>query len=304
MGGGTYSTTADGLYDPTIRANRAATMGFMSKSPSEIFAQRSINNAMDPAGIDIRESRDSDEHPQSVAIVLALDETGSMGTIPHHLVKDGLPEVMGGIIQKGIKDPQVLFLGIGDHECDRAPLQVGQFESSDELLDKWLTDLYLEGGGGGNSGESYLLAWYFAAYHTAVDCWEKRKQKGFLFTIGDEPTLPSLPAESIKHIMGTDQASTLSSLELLEKARETYEVYHFHVKQGSNGRRQDVMDGWTQLIGTDNLVIVDQYRDIPGRIADIVTGTVQDIAEDTEDDQAPTEAGPHGGETGNTDEML
>ena len=71
--------------------------------------------------------------------------------------------------------------------------------------------------------------------------------------------------------MGTSQASTLSSAELLEKARETYEVYHFHVKQGSNGRRQDVMDGWTQLIGRDNLLIVDRYQDIPGKIADIVT---------------------------------
>ena len=69
---------------------------------------------------------------------------------------------MDKIIQSGIKDPQVLFLAIGDHECDTSPLQVGQFESSDELLEHWLTHVWLEGGGGGNRGESYALAWHFA----------------------------------------------------------------------------------------------------------------------------------------------
>ena len=85
-----------------------------------------------------------------------------MGHVPHALVQDGLPHIMETILKKGVEDPQVLFLAIGDHTCDEAPLQVGQFESSDELLDRWLTDVYLEGHGGGNDGESYMLAWYFA----------------------------------------------------------------------------------------------------------------------------------------------
>jgi hypothetical protein len=38
-----------------------------------------------------------------------------MGRIPHDLVKVGLPNMMGGIIEHGIPDPQILFLGIGDH---------------------------------------------------------------------------------------------------------------------------------------------------------------------------------------------
>ena len=50
--------------------------------------------------------------------ILALDVTGSMGSIPHYLVKDGLPNIMDGLIKKGIADPQVLFMGIGDHECE------------------------------------------------------------------------------------------------------------------------------------------------------------------------------------------
>ena len=263
MGGGTYS-----FADRTVRAS---SLGYDTKSAQEIFTSRDINNAMNPNGVDIRESCDSDEHPNSLAIVLALDVTGSMGSIPHHLVKEGLPEVMDGIIQKGVKDPQVLFLGIGDHECDRAPLQVGQFESSDELLDKWLTDIWIEGGGGGNNGESYMLAWYFAANHTTIDCFNKRKEKGFLFTVGDEPTLRELPKGALKTIMGSSQPESTTAAELLDKARERYNVYHLHVMEGNNGRRQEVMDGWKQLMGEDNLILVGKHRDIPSIIADIVT---------------------------------
>lgn len=262
MGGGTYCFSA--------RATRAADMGYDTKSAQEIFTSRSINNAMDPNGIDVRESRDSDEHPNSVAIMLALDVTGSMGSIPHYLVKKGLPDVMDGIIQKGIKDPQMLFVGVGDHECDRAPLQVGQFESSDDLLDKWLTDLYLEGGGGGNDGESYMLAWYFAAKHTSIDCFEKRGEKGFLFTVGDEHVLPELPKHAVDKMMGPGQHETLTSMELFDAALEKYDVYHLHVKQGHNGHRQEIMDAWKQLMG-DRLILVDDHKDIPRIIADIVT---------------------------------
>lgn len=265
MGGGTYSIAS--------RTLRAENLGYTTKSAQEIFKQRMINNAIDPNGVDIRESRDSNEHPNSLAIILALDVTGSMGSIPHHLVKEGLPSVMDGIIKSGIRDPQVLFLGIGDHECDSAPLQVGQFESSDELLDKWLTDIYLEGGGGGNQGESYLLAWYFAAYHTSIDCLEKRKEKGYLFTIGDEPTLKNISKNQLKNIMGDGQYDNLDVNILLEKVREMYYTYHIHLRQGSNGRNQKVMDGWKQLMG-DNLIILDNYKDVPEIMAKIVSGNV------------------------------
>jgi hypothetical protein len=262
MGGGTYCSTT--------RSVRAESLGYFTKSSTEIFQQKTVNNAMNPFGVDLRESRDSAEHPNSLAIVVALDVTGSMGSIPHFLVKDGLPHIMETIIDSGIKDPQVLFLGVGDHECDQAPLQVGQFESSDELLDKWLTTIFLEGGGGGNNGESYHLAWYFAGKHTAIDCFEKRKQKGFLFTIGDEPVLSSIPGSSLKGIMGkAQQDNDNPALALLDKAREKYNVYHIHLKEGSNGNRRDVMDGWKQLMG-DNLIIIEDKRSVAEAIAKIV----------------------------------
>ncbi len=226
MGSGTYSSTtnSDGThkYSSTVRLKNMKKRGvhYASMDRMDTFKQKEINNAMNPHGIQIRESRDSEEHPDSLAIILALDVTGSMGHVPHFLVKEGLPHLMDAIIQRGIADPQVLFLGIGDHKCDNAPLQVGQFESSDELLDKWLTDIWLEGMGGGNGGESYMLAWYFAAMHTSIDCLEKREHKGFLFTIGDESVHADIGSDALKRIMGAGEYRDYSSRALRDGAAE------------------------------------------------------------------------------------
>ncbi|MDU9048831.1 MAG: hypothetical protein Q3M30_08255 [Candidatus Electrothrix sp. Rat3] len=259
-----------GSYSLDNRAARSEVEGYSSRSIREIFSQREINRAMNPHGVKLREARDSEEHPESVAIILGLDVTGSMGSIPHHLVREGLPKIMGRIIQSGTKDPQLMFLALGDHEYDRSPLQVGQFESSDDLLDKWLTNVYLEGGGGGNTGESYLLAWYFAAFHTSIDCFEKRKKKGFLFTIGDEPTLPDIPANDLRLIMGDGQYASYHAATLLDKARESYHVYHLHIKQTYAGSMQETMDGWQQLLG-DHLIILEKHEDVSTVLPKIIT---------------------------------
>lgn len=261
MGGGTYSSS--------LRSVRAESMGYYTKSTNEIFTERSINNAMDPHGLTIRESRDSDEHPNSVAIIVALDLTGSMGSIPSYLVKDGLPKMVSKIIQNGVPDPQILFTGVGDHECDKYPLQVGQFESSDELLDHWLTKIHLEGGGGANAGESYLLAWYLAAFHTSIDCFEKRNEKGFLFTIGDEPTLTSLPTHSLKTLLGEGQYSDMTHKTLLEKASEKYHVYHIHIKETRAGSFVQTIDGWKELLG-QNLLVANHHSEVSDIISDVI----------------------------------
>jgi hypothetical protein len=289
-----------GSYSFEDRSVRSTSLGYDTKSAHEIFTQRSINNAMNPEGVMLRESRDSEDHPNSVPIIVALDVTGSMGSVPHHLVKNGLPTMMSGIIQAGIPDPQVLFLAIGDHECDQSPLQVGQFESNDELLDKWLTDVYLEGGGGGNAGESYLLAWYFAAYRTEHDAFSKRGRKGFLFTIGDEPTLKNLPKNVVREIMGDGQYDNYTAASLLDAAREKYNVYHLHIRETNAGSRKETIDGWRQLM-QDNLVVVDRKDDVPRIISEIiVSNTPATHADENADNVNKT------GSTGDAeiDEML
>lgn len=256
-------------YDINAREDRAIRVGYASKSANEIFtqnAERRTHESMNPQGTTFREARDSSVHPHSVPIILGLDVTGSMGHIPHELIKEDLPKLMGGIIQNGVPDPALLFLGIGDHECDNYPLQVGQFESGDEELDMWLTRTYIESGGGGNAGESYLLAWYFAAFHTRTDAYEKRGHKGMLFTIGDEPCLRTLPASAIREVMGNGQ-QTFSAVELLEEAKKRYEVFHINVVHSEQAERAEA--GWKDLLG-QNCLSIANHKEIPSVIQNIV----------------------------------
>ena len=261
MGYSSYSVSNATAYRV---ANNTATA-----SVDSIFTQnlkREVHKKLDPIDIKIRECLDSVEHPQSFPIVLALDVTGSMRQIPHELIKEGLPTLMSTIVQK-VPDASLLFLAIGDATCDDSPLQVGQFESGDEELDGWLMKLYLEGGGGGNAGESYPLAWYFSAFHTKTDHFDKRKQKGVLFTIGDEPSI-GVKQREIKALMKSTYGQTdFEPAELLAEAQKMYEVYHLHVMQGSAGKSS--LAYWKQLLG-DHCIEVSDFTEIPKIISDIV----------------------------------
>lgn len=267
-------------YDVSARSYRATSLCYATASVDAIFTQQKeqrIHKDMDPKGITVRESRDSEAHPNVLPVILALDVTGSMGHIPHELIKDGLPKLMGGLIQKGA-DVSLLFLGIGDHEYDRAPLQVGQFESGDAELDLWLTRTYLEGGGGGNAGESYLLAWHFANNFVSTDAWEKRGQKPFLITVGDEPNLKTLPASALSEVYGKSFES-VNAASLLAAAQEKFRVYHLHVTH-SHGAKYS-LQGWKDALG-ENCIEVPDYRDIPKVITKIVvaaSGTTETIDE-------------------------
>ena len=187
MGGGSY------IFD---RAQARST-SYQSQSREQIFSNRTIDPLM-VIKDKIRESCDSEEHPTSYPIIIGLDVTGSMGRVPENLIKQAFPEIMKTIMEQGVEHAQICFVGIGDHYSDDAPIQVGQFETSDELTEKWLKAIYIEGGGGGNNGESYQLAWYFAAFHTKTDAFEKRKIKGTLITIGDEPCHSSISGKVLK----------------------------------------------------------------------------------------------------------
>lgn len=238
-----------GTYDSGARFARAASDGYHTKSRQETFRQSDVHESLSPRKLVKRECFDSPAHPASLPVIIGLDVTGSMGHIPHNLIKDGLPTMMTTLIGSGLPDAAVCFLAIGDHLRDSGPLQVGQFESGDLELDKCLLNTWIEEGGGGNDGESYSLAWLFAAKHTHTHAWEKRKQKGFLFTIGDEPFHPTLDKGNLQRIFDTPFEANLSSVELLEKARERYEVFHILIGDEYDHSR------WNEALGKNVLKI-------------------------------------------------
>jgi len=262
MGYSSYSTS-------NAHSTRSAKSTF-TNSVDMNFKQnlkRESHSTMSAKGIVLREARDSEAHPNAYPIIIALDLTGSMQDIPQNLIRDGLPKLISGIIQGGIQSPSLLFLGVGDHECDTDPLQVGQFESGDEELDQWLERTYLEGGGGGNEGESYGLAHYFAARHTATDHWDKRSQKGILITIGDEPNLATYPSAALQQIMGNKDISASTDVKLLEAAQEKWEVFHINPRGNQDWRNTNGY--WGQLLG-QRFIKLDTYTEIPDTVKKLV----------------------------------
>lgn len=262
MGGGNWS---DDAY-------KHIKSSYKSKAVDDIFVNNKMGTAGDdmlPKGVKFRECRDSAAHPNTFGVYVALDQTGSMNRIPEQLVRGALGTLMETLIKHGINDAQVLFSAIGDLYSDRCPLQVGQFESGTVELNKWLSSVYLEGNGGGDSHESYGLAWLFAARHTSMDCFEKRGQKGLLFTIGDEGNHPVFKANKLKELMGYTECDDITDAAILAEAQRTFHVFHIHVNEGSYRDDAGVLGYWRKALG-ERLIICNDYT----QIAELIASTV------------------------------
>jgi hypothetical protein len=231
---------------------------------------------LNPFGVRMRESRDSAANPNSHAIIVAADVTASMGKLSEVLVRHGVGVLVEELLKrKPVPNPHVMCMGVGDaygryanSPGDEAPLQVTQFEADIKIAEA-LARIYLEGGGSGNGGESYLLAWYFAARHTSIDCFEKRKEKGHLFTVGDESPHKILTREQVKRVFGDDIERDLTSAELLDMVSRKYHVYHLLVEE-SRSCNQSVKQDWQDLLGEHAIPLADHTK-----LAEVIVSTIQ-----------------------------
>lgn len=256
MGSGRWSTD---VYDEHNRFKAAAGKSTFDYSDSMHRSGRTtwhVHASLDPRGCKFRESRDSDEHPESTAIAVMFDVTGSMGSIPVTLQKK-LPELLGLLLRKGyVTDPQILFGAIGDATCDRVPLQVGQFES-DNRMDANLENIFLEGGGGGQQTESYELAMYFIARHTEIDCWNKRGHKGYLFIIGDEMAYPSVKRREVRDLIGDGAERDMPVADIVRELQQRYHVFYILPQAASYGGDAKILGFWRSLFGQHVLELED-----------------------------------------------
>jgi hypothetical protein len=275
MGGGSWSSN---VYSSTTRSKIDSGTSFLysddtrSKRRSEWKAHESVDPlsvagpASPFAGRNIRESRDSIEHPNSTPIAVFFDETGSMGYVPVELQKD-LTKLFDLLVNQGMAtDPQVMIGAYGDAEVDQVPLQAGQFES-DNRVDDALDNLFLEGNGGGNRHEHSALAWYYVATHTDTDNWNKRGKRGYLFTIGDEIS-GTIPREAIKQFCGDDVQSDITPKQALAMANEKWNVFHI-VVDNYTAREQRSVKFYTDLLKGNCIVVEDV-----GQIAEMIAAVV------------------------------
>lgn len=233
-----------------------------SRTTDEIFSRAHVDAALDPARITLRESRDSEANPCSNAIIVALDVTGSMGMVADALARRGLGVLVEEILaRKPVTDPHIMAMGVGDAACDQAPLQVTQFEADIRIASD-LERIYLEKGGGGNDIESYHLPWYFAATRTSIDCWEKRRRKGYLFTVGDEEPPRELLPSHVERVMGATLKSRIAAREVLSMVSRSYHVFHVVIEEGNYASQnlRKVLDRWQALLGERVLRLSDHTK--------------------------------------------
>ena len=222
MGFGSYRASDWSRLKESRRIDKA--------SVNEIFTSKKMDDRYNPRFINMREARDSKEHPNSTPIAIGVDVTGSMGYLSEEIVKNSLNELMKKLYSTNlVEDPQLLFAAIGDAACDTAPLQVTQFESDIRIAEQ-LMDLWIEGRGG-DAPEDYQLLWYFLAKHTDIDSYNLRSKKGYCFTIGDAEFHDRLTAGQIEKVFD-DKSDNISSSELARMASEKYELFHIDLHYG------------------------------------------------------------------------
>lgn len=210
-------------------------------SNQEMFKARTIDPALNPKNV-IRECCDSEEHPNTLPVILALDVTGSMGEAAVEVAKK--LNVIMTKLYKDVKDVEFMIMGIGDLAYDDCPIQVSQFESDIRIAEQ-LDKIYFEFGGGGNSFESYTAAWYFGSRHTKLDCLN-RGRKGIIITMGDEQLNPYLPLKGrrsgLMEATGDDLQSDVETKDLYDEASQKFNIYHLDVSHGYRWDKEDEIE--------------------------------------------------------------
>ncbi|MFX4299921.1 hypothetical protein [Pseudosulfitobacter pseudonitzschiae] len=250
----------NGRWDSGAWANYSAT-ATVGKSQTQIFTSRDMKDEFNPAKITMRESRDGDDNPLSTPIILGSDVTGSMGMIAEKLMREGLNTLATEIYdRKPVTDPHIMIAGIGDAKTDRAPLQVTQFEADIRVAEQ-ARELWLEGNGGGNQGESYFLPHLFAATKVSADAIEKRGRKGYIFTVGDEPVHDGVTQAEAKRVLGIDIERDLSGRDIIGMAGRNWEIFHIVLVNegycGWGGARDKVLASWRNYLPERTIALED-----------------------------------------------
>jgi hypothetical protein len=260
-------------------ATNANLFDYHAKTAAQPVHERKVHDLMNPKGV-TRESRDSDAHPNSVAIAVILDETGSMQSTPVEMQKV-LPKLMTTIIEGGTPDPQVLFGAVGDtsnHEA--ASVQIGQFESGLEMEDD-LGRMFMEGKGGGSNHESYQNVIYFFARHTSIDCHEKRGRKGYLFIVGDELPYAKVSRTEVELLFGDMLQDDLDTKDVIAECAQKYEIYYVIPRHTHNGNDSSIYNAWVKLLGDGHVLKIQDATQICDVVSKVVNNDKTPAADAT-----------------------
>lgn len=255
----TYACSTGRGYDDSTKTYTAC-----YNMVSQAYEATRLDESLSPKNI-IRECCDSNEHPNTIPVILALDVTGSMGATALEVSKKLNPTMLE--IYKRVKDAEIMVMAIGDLSYDSSPIQISQFESDIRIAEN-LDKIFFENGGGGNSYESYTAAWYMGLKHCKLDCWNRGK-KGLIITMGDELLNPYLPAKNLNKIVGDTTQVDVETKDLFKEASKKFDIYHICVKSRSYPEQDEERKSFAEVLGEQNAMI-SSVDDISGKIVSIV----------------------------------
>ena len=272
MGGGSWTSMAYNTYTTSTRGMDAVTYSnFDFVNTQQVFQMNRMHQDLNPMNV-VRECLDTEEHPKTVPVILALDVTGSMGKAAMEVAKK-LGVIMEAIYaSKKVPDVEFCIMALGDLVCDYSPVQISQFES-DVRIAEHLDKVYFEGHGGGNSYESYTAAWYMGLHHCYLDCW-KRGKRGIIITLGDEQLNPYLPKDKLREFIGDSVQGDVESDDLYKQVCDKYIVHHISVNdQHSSYKRNNwsgvVDESWKMLGENYHISTIAGLQDM---ITEIIVG--------------------------------
>lgn len=270
MGSGSFSASDYASYSVSLGKHYDTTTG---RIRGQSYTSHNLPKILDPKKFKVRECVNTEEHPNTIPVILALDVTGSMGEACNE-VAEALGTIMTGLYEK-FQDIEFCIMGIGDLAYDDAPIQMSQFESDIRIAES-LDKVFMEHGGGGNSYESYTAAWYMGLKRTKLDCFDKQGRKGIIITMGDEPLNPYLPVHQLNlAIAGTEQAD-VETKSLYVEASKKFDIFHIAVDSKQSMYMyysSEIEKSFGQILGSR--LKVSEIQNLAKTIEDCITESVQ-----------------------------
>lgn len=246
MGAGTFTKKSFATYSMSLGRTYDTTTSYVS---GQSFEAKRIDESMDPKNFTVRECVNTEEHPNTIPVILALDVTGSMGKACSETAA-AIGKIVMSLFER-FKDVEFCIMGIGDLAYDMAPIQMSQFES-DVRIAEAIDKVFMEHGGGGNAYESYTAAWYMGLHHTKLDCFDLQGRKGVIITMGDEPLNPYLPKSGLGISLNENCQADIETNALYEEASKKFDIFHIAIDDKDcmyHYYKDAIESSWGSLLG-------------------------------------------------------
>ncbi len=261
MGWSAGSEGYDYSFDPNVVGKKADDY---AKDAGSAYQGQGSQGVAPPVGKTLRSD-------SPTPLVVAIDVTGSMGEWPriifsklpvlYHEAKLWLPEI------------DISFAAVGDAYCDRRPVQICDF-GKDRDLEQHINAIFPEGGGGGQTQESYELFAYYYLKH----CDLPNAQKALFVYCGDEGFYEKIRRQQVQALFGDALTEDPDSYQVFAQLCEKFEVYNLRVKYSDDAKDQQIREQWQRAIGRQRVLRLED----PRRIVDCIIGLTALIANDYE----------------------